>query len=126
MGPLGTEVTSLHTSSSVDSIHGQLEQVRRRSRAAHRIADQGPDTAPHELEGLLSQVEETLGTIAGDDRLDAGVTAKLRSVHDQLTSHLVAAASLEAIEFSRAAVVDVLRRAAEATEKALESVSDRP
>lgn len=126
MGPWGTEVTSLQASSGVDSIDGQIEQVRRRSRAAHRIADQGPDTAPHELEGLLSQVEETLGTIAGDDRLDAGVTAKLRSVHDQLTSHLVAAASLEAIEFSRAAVVDVLRRAAEATEKALESVSDRP
>lgn len=100
----------------------RLEQVRRRSEAAHRLADEPEGALSHDLEGLLNQVEEALAAIAGDDRLGADVTATLRSLRDQLTSHLVAAASLEAIALPRAAVVDVLRRAAEATEKGLESV----
>lgn len=100
----------------------RLEQVRRRSEAAHRLADEPEGASSHDLEGLLNQVEEALAAIAGDDRLGPAVTATLRGLRDQLTSHLVAAASLEAIALPRAAVVDVLRRAAEATEKGLESV----
>lgn len=71
---------------------------------------------------MLSQVEETLAVIAGDERLAPQVTATLRAMRDELTSHLVAAASLEAIELPRTTVVDVLRRAAEATEKRLDSL----
>ena len=103
------------------SVRLQLERVRLGSRAAHRLAEQS-ESDPDVLEGLLNEVEEGLASITGDDRLDPFVTATLRSVHDDLTSHLVAAASLEAIELPRAAVVNVLRRAAEATEKGLEAV----
>lgn len=100
----------------------RLEQLRRRSEAAHRLADEPEGASSRDLEGLLNQVEEALAAIAGDDRLDPEVTATLRGLRDQLTSHLVAAASLEAIALPRSTVVDVLRRAAEATERGLESV----
>lgn len=125
MGPF-IDLACADRRSPGDAILGQLEQVRRRSHVAYRMADECASTTPRELERILTQVEDILGTIACDERLDAGVTATLRSVRDELTSHLVAAAGLEAIELPRAAVVDVLRRAAATTEKGLKAVSTRP
>ncbi|GAC1592991.1 MAG: hypothetical protein NVS3B21_13460 [Acidimicrobiales bacterium] len=104
------------------SLDFELERVRRVSQAAHRLAAERPGEPSHELETLLSRVEETLATIGGDDGLEPRVTATLRAVRDQLTSHLMAAASLEAIEVPRATVVDVLRRATVAIEEGLDSV----
>lgn len=117
--PSSVDVASPEQRRAYESFHRQLAQVRRESRAAYRLAEGEPS---HELESLLSQVEEALAKIAGDDRLDPHVIATLRALRDQLTSHLVAAASLEAIELPRTTVVDVLRRAAWATEKGLDSV----
>lgn len=124
MRPLSVDVVFPNQCQPYESFHVQLDQVRRESQAAHRLAADRRCEPSHELESLLSQVEETLATIAGDERLEPRVTATLRAVLDQLTSHLVAAASLEAIELPRTTVVEVLRRAAEATEKGLNSVEE--
>lgn len=122
MRPSSVDVASSDQRRAYKAFHFQLDQVRRESQAAHRLAADRHGEPSHELETLLGQVEETLATIAGDDRLEPHVTATLRAVRDQLTSHLVAAASLEAIALPRTTVVNVLRRGAEATEKGLDAV----
>lgn len=106
-------------------IESQIAEAARETRVAHELADREDAVPWPELEGRLNRIEDALATIAGDDQLDPGVSSVLRDLHDQLTSHLVAAAGLKAVEVSPAAIVDVLRRAADATDRGLETVSRR-
>jgi hypothetical protein len=99
-----------------------LRQIGQSLALASRFLDYPEATTGGELGLVLDEVESFLTGLACAPSVRVQVAGKMIFLRDELSAHILAAATLEAIDFPASTVVDLLRRAISAAEVGIESV----